>query len=184
MFVARNLKQKNIAEYLLYMWQVEDLIRASNGNIDTLAQRVIALYHPTPGQEQELRQWYSDLADMMRAENVLGKGHLQICKNVIIQLTELHQQLLHDPKYTDYSAAYYRALPFIVELRAKKAPGSAEEPELETCFEALYGVTLLRMQKKDVSAGTLQAAQAIAQLLDLLSSYYRKDQKGELEPGK
>lgn len=181
MFVARNLKQKNIAEYLLYMWQVEDLIRASGGDIDTLAQRVIALYHPTPSQEQELRQWYGDLAEMMRAENVLEKGHLQICKNVTIQLTDLHTRLLHDPSYADYAAAYYRALPSIMELRAKNASAASQEPGLETCFEALYGITLLRMQKKDISPDTLQAAQTIARMLDLLSAYFRKEQKGELE---
>ena len=28
MFVAQELKKKSIAEYLLYMWQVEDIIRA------------------------------------------------------------------------------------------------------------------------------------------------------------
>ena len=30
MFVALKLKQTNIAEYLLYMWQIEDLIRANH----------------------------------------------------------------------------------------------------------------------------------------------------------
>ena len=29
MFIAKQLKEKNIAEYLLYMWQVEDLLRAN-----------------------------------------------------------------------------------------------------------------------------------------------------------
>ena len=28
MFVANELRKKNIAEYLLYMWQIEDTIRA------------------------------------------------------------------------------------------------------------------------------------------------------------
>ena len=28
MFTAQRLREKNIAEYLLYMWQVEDVLRA------------------------------------------------------------------------------------------------------------------------------------------------------------
>ena len=30
MYISQQLKKKNIAEYLLYMWQVEDMLRASN----------------------------------------------------------------------------------------------------------------------------------------------------------
>lgn len=181
MFTARALKQKNIVEYLLYMWQVEDLIRAAGGDIGTIARKVIALYRPTPGQEKELTRWYGELADMMRSESVMQSGHLQICKNVIIQLTDLHLQLLRSPKHPAYAAAYYRALPFIVELRAKSPSPAGETPELETCFQALYGIILLRMQQKEITPGTRQAAEIIAALLDQLAGYYRKDREGTLE---
>ena len=181
MLTARALKQKNIVEYLLYMWQVEDLIRAAGGDIGTIARKVIALYRPTPGQEKELTRWYGELADMMRSEGVMQSGHLQICKNVIIQLTDLHLQLLRSPKHPAYAAAYYRALPFIVELRAKSPSPAGETPELETCFQALYGIILLRMQQKEITPGTRQAAEIIAALLDQLAGYYRKDREGTLE---
>ena len=181
MFTARALKQKNSVEYLLYMWQVEDLIRAAGGDIGTIARKVIALYRPTPGQEKELTRWYGELADMMRSEGVMQSGHLQICKNVIIQLTDLHLQLLRSPKHPAYAAAYYRALPFIVELRAKSPSPAGETPELETCFQALYGIILLRMQQKEITPGTRQAAEIIAALLDQLAGYYRKDREGTLE---
>ena len=183
MFTARALKQKNIVEYLLYMWQVEDLIRAAGGDIGTIARKVIALYRPTPGQEKELTRWYGELADMMRSEGVMQSGHLQICKNVIIQLTDLHLQLLRSPKHPAYAAAYYRALPFILELRAKSPSPAGETPELETCFQALYGIILLRMQQKEITPGTRQAAEIIAALLDQLAGYYRKDREGTLEIG-
>ena len=181
MFTARALKQKNIVEYLLYMWQVEDLIRAAGGDIGTIARKVIALYRPTPGQEKELTRWYGDLADMMRSEGVMQSGHLQICKNVIIQLTDLHLQLLRSPKHPAYAAAYYRALPFIVELRAKSPSPAGETPELETCFEALYGVLLLRLQKKEISEGTAKAMEAVSAFVSMLANYYDKDKKGELK---
>ena len=87
--------------------------------------------------------------------------------------------MLRSSKFPYYSAAYYKALPYIVELRAKGA--NKEEPELETCFEALYGILLLKLQKKEISEETKKAQQAISGLLAMLSNYYIEDKKGELE---
>ncbi len=70
-------------------------------------------------------------------------------------------------------------MPFIVELRQKN--GKQEEPELETCFEALYGVLLLRLQKKEITEGTAKAIEAISSFISLLANYYEKDKKGELK---
>ena len=115
---------------------------------------------------------------MMRTEGVAEKGHLQINRNVILELTDLHARLLASTRYPFYNAAYFKALPFIVELRQKN--GHKEEPELETCFEALYGVLLLRLQKKDISPATTKAMESISSFISLLANYYGKDQKGEL----
>ena len=175
MKIAQQLKEKNIAEYLIYMWQVEDMIRANHCDIDRVEQNMISRY---PEEDRPaLHEWYDNLINMMREENVVDKGHLQINKNVILNLTELHNALLASPKFPFYNAAYFKALPYIVELRSKN--GQKEEPELETCFEALYGVMLLRLQKKEVSAETTKAIEAISGFLSLLANYYDKDKKGE-----
>lgn len=179
MYIAHQLKEKNIAEYLLYLWQVEDLIRAAHWDMDVLRKEVVSKFQPTPEQEVELLQWYEGLIEMMREENVLQSGHLQMSKNVIIRLMDLHIALLKSPKYPFYSGAYYKALPFIVELRAKN--NGKEEPELETCFEALYGVMLLRLQKKEVRTETLRAVEGISSLLSMLANYYIKERDGEIQ---
>lgn len=177
MKIAQQLKENNIAEYLIYMWQVEDLIRANGGDLDRVQQNMIARY---PEEDRPaLIEWYGNLINMMREEDVLAKGHLQINRNVIINLTDLHNALLASPKFPFYNAAYFKALPFIVELRSKS--GKKEEPELETCFEALYGVMLLRLQKKEISPETTRAIEAISGFLSLLANYYDKEKKGELE---
>jgi len=172
MYIAQQLKEKNIAEYLIYMWQVEDLIRANDLDMDKIEQNLIVQYPGGEEVHQALRVWYSDLFGMMREENVVDKGHLQINRNVMINLTELHNLLLASPKFPFYSAAYYKALPFIVELRNKN--GHKDDPELETCFEALYGVMLLKLQKKTISTQTAKAIEAITNLLSLLANYYEK----------
>lgn len=179
MYIARQLKENNVAEYLLYMWQVEDLIRANHLDIEELKKNYISQFKPSPEQEKEMTEWYTNLIEMMRSEQVQEKGHLQINKNMIILLTDLHLQLLNSPKFPFYSAAYYKALPYIVEIRARN--NNRDLPELESCFEILYGVMLLKMQKKAVSADTQKAVADISKLLGMLSDYYMQDKQGNLK---
>lgn len=180
MFVAEQLRKKNIAEYLLYMWQVEDVVRAFGLDAEKMAKEYVPQFGLDAEKSEGLKGWYEHLIEMMREEGVTEKGHLQVNKNIIILLTDLHAQLLKSSKHPFYSAAYYKALPFIVELRAKSAE-SQEKNEIENCFDALYGVMLLRMQKKEVSAETATAIDNIAKFIGLLSDYYKKDKEGELE---
>ena len=180
MFIAEQLKKKNIAEYLLYMWQVEDTLRAYGLDAERMAVEYIPQFGLDAEKGEALKGWYESLIQMMREEGVVQKGHLQINKNIIILLTVLHTQLLKSSKHPFYSAAYYKALPFIVELRSKSAE-SQEKNEIENCFDALYGTMLLRMQKKDISAETATAIDNIAKFIGMLSDYYKKDKAGEVE---
>ncbi|MDE5976600.1 MAG: DUF4924 family protein [Muribaculaceae bacterium] len=179
MITASAKKKENIAEYLLYMWQIEDLIRANDLDIDKIQSSIIDKYADlTPEQKKEMREWYESLIDMMRREGVAEKGHLQLNKNVIIALDDLHRQLLSDSKFASYSAQFYHTLPIIVELRAKA--GENKAGEIETCFNALYGILMLRLQGKEISEETKQAAAQISKFLALLSHYYKLDYNNEL----
>lgn len=179
MFTASEKKRENIAEYLLYMWQIEDLIRANALDLDKIEESIISKYTGLDEkQKKELRDWYESLIDMMRIEGVTEKGHLQINKNVLIQLNDLHKRLLADNKFAEYAAEFYKTLPYIVELRAKAGENKADE--LETCFNLLYGILLLRLQQKEITSETLEAAQQISRFLALLSKYYKLDYNNEL----
>ena len=179
MIIAKRKRKENIAEYLLYMWQVEDLIRANRFDMDSIRRTVIAHYAQPASVKEEIAQWYQELIDMMRSEGVMEKGHIQLNKNVIIALTDLHLRLLRSTKEMVYEATYYKTLPFIVQLRAKS--GGEELPEIETCFNALYGYLLLKMQHKEVSAETTEAIKQITAFLALLSEKYRADMNNELD---
>ena len=75
-------------------------------------------------------------------------------------MTDLHLRLLKSTREPFYGAAFFKTLPYIVELRAKS--GEGKTGELETCFNALYGVLLLRLQKKEIQSDTLKAIQQIS----------------------
>ena len=178
MKIAKQLKETNVCEYLLYMWQVEDTIRAFGLDLDRIREEYIPGFHLTETEEKEETEWYENLIRMMREEGCMERGHLQINKGTLLLLADLHAELLKSPKHPFYSAAYYKTLPFIVELRAR---GDKEVGELETCLQCLYGVMLLRLQKKEVSSETQAAVTAISHLLAMLADAYKKEKQGELE---
>ena len=179
MYISQKLQKENIAEYLLYMWQVEDLIRANGFDIDKLQESYLNRFKLEGKEADTQREWYENLIEMMRSEGVQEKGHLQINKSVITMLNDLHNELLKSPKHPYYSAAYYKALPYIVELRNRS--NTRDECEIENCFDAMYGLMLLRLQGKPVSEDTKKAMEDISRFLAMLAEYYKKDKKGELE---
>ena len=182
MFIASKLKKENICEYLLYMWQVEDLIRAFELNIDAINEPIIAPYPVNEEERKNLYDWYESLIEMMRLENVQQAGHLQLNKNVIIELNEFHSLLLHSGQEAGYNDKFYHILPLITQLRKQQADPQISDMELTFNFQ--YAIMLLRMKKTDISAETLQAQAEISKFMVLLNRYFQLFKAGELEFGK
>ena len=198
MLIAKELRKKSIAEYLLYMWQIEDIIRAYQCSLTKIRREYIDKFDYTDVQKDEEEDWFGDLIRMMNQEGCRESGHLQINKVVMQSLNELHAQLLASSKFPFYSAEYYRVLSFIVELRGKTKQvadrmARKNEPnlkeiaanlghsEIETCFDLLYGVMMLRLQKKEISHETEVALKEITTLIGMLSDYYLKDKTEGLQ---
>jgi len=179
MYISQKLRKENIAEYLLYMWQTEDIIRAYGCQLSRIQREYISRFDYDDEQKEEVTDWYGNLIRMMNEEGCREKGHLQINKVVTQSLNDLHNELLKSTKFPFYTSEYYKVLPYIVELRNRG--GDKEENEIETCFDALYGVMLLRMQKKDISQDTKHAVEEITTFIGMLNDYYLKDRNGELD---
>jgi flagellin-specific chaperone FliS len=178
-FIADELRKTNIAEYLLYMWQIEDTIRAFDCSLSRIKREYVERFDYTEEQKEDEVDWFGNLIRMMNEEGCREQGHLQINKVTMQMLIELHTQLLASPKFPFYNSAYYKVLPFIVELRNKGA--NKEENEIETCFNSLYGVMMLRLQKKEITPNTLHAVKEISTLMGMLSDYYKKDKEEGLK---
>lgn len=178
MFIASARRKENISEYLLYMWQIEDIIRANNLDLDKIKANIIDRSGLDEDQSRQMYEWYESLIDMMRREGVAEKGHLQINKNVIINLVQLHNALLSDPEFPEYTAEFYKTLPYIVDLRSRA--GEDKTGEIETCFTALYGTLLLRLGKKEISRQTSEAVSQIARFISMLTKYFHLDEADKL----
>lgn len=172
MFVAQELRKKSIAEYLLYMWQIEDIIRAYGCSLPVIKKQYIERFNFSEEQKAEEIDWFGNLIRMMNEEGKRESGHLDINKVILKDVIDLHGMLLQSTKFPIYNAEYYKVLPFIVELRNR---GDKDLNEIETCLDALYGVMMLRLQKKTISPETERAIKEITTFLGLLSDYYIKD---------
>ena len=179
MYIAQELRKKNIAEYILYMWQVEDTIRAFGCQLSRIRREYIEQFDYTDEQKEEETDWFGNLIRMMNEEGCRERGHLQINKTTLMMLEDLHRQLIDSTKFPFYTSEYNKKLPYIVELRNRGA--NKKENEIETCFNSLYGVMMLKLQKKDISPDTAHAVKEITTLIGMLNDYYFKDKSEGLE---
>ena len=145
-----KVKRDNIAEYILYLWQMEDYLRAFP-------------------QQAEASQELHELNEMMHREGIVERGHLQLAQNALDEVEGMHRELLNEDAM--YRAAVMRLQPSLNLLKAKTDRPTMSD--IEACFILLYQIMLLRLQKKEISPETAQVQQQATQLLQFLSRAYR-----------
>ena len=95
MIIAQKKRKENIVEYMLYMWQVENLIRANNLDMDKIEQTIISKYNITDETlRKEVYDWWDNLTEMMRIEKRESSGHLQITQMLMNDVYNYHLHLL------------------------------------------------------------------------------------------
>ncbi|PCJ89098.1 MAG: DUF4924 domain-containing protein [Flavobacteriales bacterium] len=179
MFTARQKKKENIAEYVLYMWQIEDLIRSCNFEIDVIENSIINSFEGNEAERVAIRNWYEKLIVSMGDERVKEKGHLEEITYLIAELHMLHQTLiniLQDPKYLQL---YQEASQSIEEL--KQRSNKKNTSDIEACFNGLYGTLLLKLQKRKISNETMKAINSISTMMVYLSKKHKQVKAGELD---
>ena len=79
MFIAQELRKKNIAEYLLYMWQVEDTIRAFDCSLARIRREYIDRFDYNEEQKEEEADWFGNLIRMMNTEGCRQQNTIRYC---------------------------------------------------------------------------------------------------------
>jgi len=180
MIIARQKKKENIIEYLLYMFQIENALRALGLDEERVMRDLVSQYDQPEEVMKEIRDWYHHLLRMMKEEHREEKGHLQFITNQMNDLYATHRQLLGDPDEAVYAEVFRQAMPDIEVLRKKIDHPSAHE--VETALEGVYAYLLLNMQKKKkISDDTRAAIDRITRWLFLLGKKYQELEKGEKE---
>ena len=179
MITAKEKKKSNIIEYVLYMWQLEDLLRACKFDETTIKTSLVGTFKQPPEVLAQIEDWYMNLAETMRIEHVMEKGHLQVVSNTVSDIYDMHLRLLDAPEQIEYQNKYRETVPYIKEFTSKLQ--NKPQNEIDVCFTALYGVVLLRLQKKEISEGTMAAIGKFTQLLSQLGTKYHERESGKLE---
>lgn len=151
-------KKENIAEYILYLWQMEDYLRAFPE----------AMYDET--SLPEVRNELQELSLMMHEENIVAGGHLQLAKNAQRQLEELSDELYEDE--ATYRAAILKLAPQLTILKVKT--DNPAMSDVEAGLTLLYQVMLLRVQKKEITKETMQVVQDVTEWMRYLSKTFKE----------
>lgn len=173
MLIAREKKKSNIAEYILYMWQVEDMLRALGLNMDSVNEAVISRFPVDAETAKEMYNWYDNIIAMMRQEKVEQKGHIQVLKNEVNELAELHYFLLYKGNDMRYRQIVTMAAGNLVDFRAK-SEAAEEMTDVELALNALYGHLMLKLQKKEVNPQTQQAMESFSRMIGYLAAKYKE----------
>jgi hypothetical protein len=170
MIIAEQKRKENIAEYLLYMYQVEDMIRANKLDLDGIEATLISKFEVSYEVKREMREWYKTLVTMMQDERKEVSGHLSILETTAEQLSEMHHQLLTQGIDNSYKETYGKAKHHIEALRMRS--GHSKESDVQVALNGLYGLLILKLKKTLITEETTAAFETIRELVAELSSRY------------
>ena len=179
MLIAQEKEKTNIAEYILYMWQIEDIIRSNNFDLTQINDVVITKFNASTEVKFAIKFWYQNLIEQLMKENLTAKVHLSFTLRHLNELNNLHNSLLttiQDIKYQEtYLAAKDNINNFIIRS------GGEAHNEIHACLNGLYGFLLLKLKGVEISAATKEAMNSFSKLVAVLVDRYNKLKMGKLE---
>ena len=180
MDIAQAKRKENIAEYILYLWQLEDLLRALQFSPEAIYSQLVAPREVADEQKHIYLLWYMDIVNLLRKEGKEQSGHLEHTLHLIGDVHNLHLQLMQNPVGEHYRKTFARLAPQLPQLRAMISRDDVSDTEL--AFRALYAAMLYRIK------GDKKRAEAISDTIELVSpvvaelaAMYGKVERGEID---
>ena len=152
MILAESKKKAHIVEYLLFLWQIEDLVRAARFNPNVLEKWAEDTANSEGTNPDKEKEWIISIASDMRSQGKIEAVHLSSVSEAMVELAHLHEMLLGPLDDNRYKEAFEIAEPMMHEITAKQ-PGPIGHP-IEQLLVVLYGFLMLRLQKQSISAET------------------------------
>lgn len=185
MYTAQAKRKENIAEYILYLWQLEDLLRALQFSPEAVYSQLVAPRGLDPGRQQELLEWYMELASLLQREGKEENGHLDHTMHLISDLQNLHNQLMELPVGDHYRMLFAGLAPELPRLREVLSDSEKLEEgmgDVELAFRALYAAMLYRIRGDEKSLRTAdQVVELVSPVVAELARVYRAAEKGETD---
>jgi hypothetical protein len=176
MLIAQKKKSENIAEYILYMYNVEDILRMFLFNIPEMMEKYVKPQLPDISFLNQYESWYDGIAYELQQTGKEKKGHISELQEATMELVYLHQTLLtvvNDEKYKKLSEA---TAMYLEEFR-KKA-GMLTNHEVEIILHAMNMKLQLKIRGKEISQETEEAFDCMRIQLAYLSREFHRMKSG------
>lgn len=175
--IAEKKRGENIVEYLLFLWQMEDLLRGVDFEMAALESGVLAEIDDEKLKSQSI-DWFIALDKAMQANNAKTSGHTTETYDILAELSVLQHTLLSVLDDAPFKKLFNKVQPLLIEFRAKgdKLP----KGDVETALTAMYGYLTLRLSGQAISEETQEALDAFSAYLRHLAKAYRDMKRGIL----
>ena len=178
MLIALQKRKENIAEYILYLWQVEDLLRALQFSPEAIYRTLVDRIEGADEQQKEnIFNWYMQIVDLLRKEGKESQGHIDHTLHLVADLHNLHLQLMKLPVGEHYRSTYSRLAPGLPRLRT--IIEKEEMSDTELCFRALYAAMLYRI-KGGGERAIEDTLAVVSPAIGELAAIYGKVERGEI----
>ena len=179
MLIALQKRKENIAEYILYLWQVEDLLRALQFSPEAIYRTLVDRIEGADEQQKEnIFNWYMQIVDLLRKEGKESQGHIDHTLHLVADLHNLHLQLMKLPVGEHYRSTYSRLAPELPRLRT--IIEKEEMSDTELCFRALYAAMLYRI-KGGGERAIEDTLAVVSPAIGELAAIYGKVERGEVD---
>lgn len=180
MDIAQAKRKENIAEYILYLWQLEDLLRAMQFSPEAIYSQLVAPRQIDEGVKHEYLIWYMDIVNLLRKEGKEESGHLEHTLHLIGDMHNLHIQLMQHPVGEHYRKTFAALAPQLPTLRTLVKKDDVCDTEL--CFRALYAVMLYRIKGEQKRAEAIKdTMELVSPVIAELAAMYGKVERGEID---
>lgn len=179
MLIAQQKQSENIAEYILYMYQIEDIVRAFNFDLANIIEQVVRPQLPDDSYLNEYKKWYARIITDLSVNGKEKIGHTNDLTEIMVELSYLHQTLLNLQKEVKYKTLYEASKPYLDEFKQKS--NLKDKNDVELAFAAMYMKLLLKLQKKEISAESEEAFDSMRIMIAYLARYYQKMKTGDID---
>ena len=180
MDIAQSKRKENIAEYILYLWQIEDLLRALQFSPEAIYSQLVAPRQIEEEQKHVYLLWYMDIVNLLKKEDKEESGHLEHTLHLIGDMHNLHLQLMQSPVGEHYRTTFARLAPQLPMLRTLVKKEDVCDTEI--CFRALYAAMLYRIKgDKKRTEAINDTIELVSPVVAELAAMYGKVERGEID---
>jgi hypothetical protein len=175
MTIAEQKKQTNIVEYVLFMWQMEDMARAAKFEPSIYGGFIGESMVPKRRADEVI--WFQDLCQSMKDQDCEIKGHIKEVVDTLAELQQLHVNLLNSIKDKKYQDVFVAVTPSMEEFQ--RHMDRSDVGDVESLLTGLYGLLVLKLKGQEISDPTQKAMDLFSRVLGLLAAHHRVMKEGE-----